>query len=113
MQITRTEDTTEAIPAIVWALIEDGEEIGRLAAHESGLILNIEVVRERRSEGHARRLYEHANAELPLLHVPSWGRSPEGEGFVQAMGGDVMDDEQAAAILGLDLAVVTGEMFRD
>ena len=51
---------------------------------------------------HARRA--PADAEHGLLHVPAWGRTWEGEQFADAMGGDTMDDEQAAEILGLDLA---------
>ena len=60
--------------------------------------------RVQQGEGFARKLYEHADAEHGLLHVPAWGRTWEGEQFAAAMGGETMDDEQAAAILGLDLA---------
>ena len=37
-----------------------------------------------------------------LYHVPSWGRTAEGDAFAEAMGGDVMDDEDAIATLGFD-----------
>lgn len=103
-QITRTEQTIDGLDAIVWTITEDGEQIGHLDAHTSGLILNVEVIAARQGEGFARKLYEHADAEHGLLHVPAWGRTWEGEQFADAMGGDTMDDEQAAEILGLDLA---------
>ena len=102
--ITSTEQIIDGLPAIVWTITEDGETIGHLDAHTSGLILNVEVIADRQGEGFARKLYEHADAEHGLLHVPAWGRTWEGEQFADAMGGDTMDDEQAAEILGLDLA---------
>lgn len=106
-QITRTEQTIDGLPAIVWTLIEDGTELAHLDAHTSGLILNVEVDEDRRGEGLARRLYEHADADLGLYHVPAWGCTPEGLAFAQAMGGEVMDDQEACNILGLDLETVT------
>ena len=110
-QITRTEQTIDGLDAIVWTITEDGEHVGHLDAHTSGLILNVEVIAARQGEGFARKLYEHADAEHGLLHVPAWGRTWEGEQFADAMGGDTMDDEQAATILGVDLDVVTGAIY--
>ena len=110
-EITRTETTIDGMDAIVWTLTIDGEEIGHLDAHTSGLILNVEVDTAHQGEGHARRLYEHADREHGLLHVPAWGRSGEGDGFAEAVGGETMDDEQAATILGVDLDVVTGAIY--
>ena len=108
-EITRTETTIDGLSAIVWTLAVDGETVGHLDAHTSGLILNVEVAAEHRGEGYARALYEAA--DIPLLHVPSWGRTPEGDAFAQAMGGDTMDDETACEILDLDIEVVTGAAF--
>ena len=104
MEITTTSHTEDGLPGTRYSMIEDGAEIGYLLAHTSGLILNVEVAEDRQGEGIARALYEHADRAQGLYHVPSWGRTPEGEGFATAMGGDTMDDEQAAEILGLDLA---------
>ncbi|WP_234057911.1 hypothetical protein [Microbacterium sp. NFH-22A-Y] len=109
MAITRTETTIDGLPAITWTLTNDGEPIGRLDAHTSGLILNIEVDEAHRGEGHARRLYD--TADIDLLHAPAWGRTYEGNLFAGAMGGDTMGDEQACEILGLDLDIVTGAAF--
>ena len=85
----------------------DGVEVGYLLAHETGLILNVEVDRDRQGEGIARALYEHADAAQGLYHVPEWGCTENGAGFAKAMGGDVMDDETAATILGVDLSYLT------
>lgn len=108
-ETARTEGTTDNLPSITWTLTIDGEQIGSLIAHTSGLILNVEIDEEHRGEGHARRLYE--NADITLLHVPTWGRTHEGNAFAEAMGGEVMDDETACEILDLDLAIVTGAAF--
>lgn len=88
-----------------YSMIDGDREVGYLLAHTSGLILNIEVDEDRQGEGIARALYEHADQAQGLYHVPAWGRTPDGERFVQAVGGDVMDDETAAAILGMDLSI--------
>ena len=106
--ITRTETTIDGLDAIVWTLTVDGVTVAHLDAHTSGLILNVEVDEAHRGEGHARALYEHADTERGLYHVPSWGRTGDGDGFAQAIGGDVMDDEQACSILGLDLEQILG-----
>lgn len=108
-EITRTETTLDGLAAIVWTLTIDGEEIGHLDAHTSGLILSVEVDEDHRGEGYARRLYE--SADINLLHVPAWGRTYEGNIFAEAMGGDVMDDQDACDILGLDIDIVTGAAF--
>lgn len=85
----------------------DGAEVGYLLAHETGLILNVEVDEDHQGEGVARALYEHADATQGLFHVPAWGCTEDGLGFAEAMGGDVMDDETAAALLDVDLSYLT------
>ena len=105
MEITTTSHTEDGLPGTRYSMIEDGAEIGHLLAHTSGLILNVEVAEDRQGEGIARALYEHADRAQGLYHVPAWGRTPDGDIFARAMGGDVMDDEQAAAIVGMDLSI--------
>lgn len=105
MEIEATHTVTDGLTATRYAAIIDGTEVGYLLAHTSGLILNIEIAEDHQGEGIARALYEHADRAQGLYHVPSWGRTPEGEGFATAMGGDTMDDEQAAAIVGMDLNI--------
>ncbi len=82
----------------------DGIDVGYLLAHTSGLILNVEVDEDHQGEGIARALYEHADQAQGLYHVPTWGRTDDGEGFATAMGGDTMDDEEAATILDVDIS---------
>ena len=105
MEIIATAATQDGLTGTRYTMIDDGTEVAFLLAHDSGLILNVEVDDDRQGEGIARALYEHADRAQGLYHVPSWGRTPEGEGFATAMGGDTMDDEQAAAIVGMDLNI--------
>ena len=107
MEITATnvEATDTDLAGIRYTMVDGGTEVGYLFAHTSGLILDVEVIENRQGEGVARALYEHADTVQGLYHIPSWGRTPEGDGFARAMGGDVMDDEQAATIVGMDLSI--------
>lgn len=73
---------------------------------EHRMIMNVEVREDRRGEGLARDLYEAASATGTIYHVPAWGRTLEGDAFAEAMGGEVMDDETAAAITGTDLSMI-------
>lgn len=99
-EITRTEQDD----SIRWTLTVNGERAAFLDAHRSGLILNIETANGFARQGLATALYRHADAEISLYHVPAWGRTAEGSIFAEAVGGETMDDAQAAAILGVDLA---------
>ena len=99
MEITTTTTDTE----ITYTATDEGQDVGALTAHTTGLILNVEVNTDRQGEGIARQLFEYADAKQGLYHIPSWGRTEDGDGFAEAMGGDTMDDAQAAAIVGFDL----------
>lgn len=104
MEIESSDIITDGLPAIRYTATIDGIEVGYLLSHTSGLILNVEVDDDHQGEGIATSLYQHANAAQGLYHVPSWGRTEDGERWVTRMGGDTMDDEQAAHILGVDLS---------
>ena len=105
MEIIATAATQDGLTSTRYTMIDDGTEVAFLLAHDSGIILIFEVVDDRQGEGIARALYEHADDAQGLYHVPAWGRTPDGDIFARAMGGDVMDDEQAAAIVGMDLSI--------
>lgn len=105
MEIIATAATQDGLTGTRYTMIDDGTEVAFLLAHDSGLILNVEVDDDRQGEGIARALYEHADDAQGLYHVPAWGRTTDGDIFARAMGGDVMDDEQAAAIVGMDLSI--------
>lgn len=92
---------------LVWEVIDEGGIAAELYVHpEYRMIMQIEVRADRRSEGLARALYEAAQATGTIYHVPAWGCTPDGAAFAEAMGGEVMDDETAAAITGTDLTMI-------
>lgn len=70
----------------------DGQLIAELYVsldrHE---IMNIEVTETYRGEGHARRLYETASAQMDIYHAPEAHRTPEGNAFAEAVGGDTVE----------------------
>lgn len=109
MEITTTALDQDGLTGTRYSMIDGGVEVAYLLAHDTGLILNVEVNEDRRGEGLARALFEHADDAQGLYHVPTWGRTPEGDAFAEAMGGDTMDDEQAAAIVGFDLSVLDAD----
>ena len=105
MEITTSHYSEDGLPGTRYSMIDDGEEVGYLIAHTTGLILNVEVDEDRQGEGIARALFEYADDAQGLYHVPAWGRTEDGNRFANAMGGDIMNDEQAAAIVGMDLSI--------
>jgi len=93
---------------LIWEVRDEQGIAAELYVHaEHRMIMNIEVREDRRGEGLARALYEAAEATGTIYHVPAWGCTPEGLIFAEAMGGEVMDDQAACDILGLDLETVT------
>lgn len=108
MEIT-TKPLTEDLAGTRYTAIDAGTEVGWLAVHESGLILDLEVAIGHRGEGIATDLYEAACAAGDVYHAPEWACTSDGSAFVSAVGGDVMDSEEAAAILEVDLAEILGE----
>jgi GNAT superfamily N-acetyltransferase len=92
---------------LIWEIRdEDGVAAELYVDAEHRMIMNVEVREDRRGEGLARDLYEAAAATGDIYHVPAWGCTPEGLAFAEAMGGEVMDDETAAAITGTDLSML-------
>lgn len=70
------------------------------------IIANVETRADRQGEGLARAVYEAADAALGVYHMPEWGCTREGWAFVEAVGGDIIDDETAAAFAGINLEVL-------
>ena len=92
---------------LIWEITdEDGIAAELYIEPEHRMIMNVEVRSDRRGEGLARALYEAAQATGTIYHAPAWGCTPEGLAFAEAMGGEVMDDETAAAITGTDLTLI-------
>ena len=105
MEIKSSNIIADGLDCIRYAAIDYGTEVGYLLAHTSGLILNVEVDDDRQGEGIATCLYRYADAAQGLYHIPSWGRTEDGDAWATRMGGDTMDDEQAAAVVGMDLSI--------
>jgi GNAT superfamily N-acetyltransferase len=92
---------------LIWEIRDtDGLAAELYVNAEHRMIMNVEVREDRRGEGLARALYEAAQATGTVYHVPAWGRTPEGDAFAAAMGGETMDDETAAEITGTDLGLI-------
>lgn len=53
-------------------------------------IMNIEVTETHRGQGHARALYETASKQMDVYHAPAAHRSPEGNAFAEAVGGETV-----------------------
>ena len=98
----------EAEQMHTWTIAdEDGTAAELYIERTANMIMSVEVREDRRGEGLARALYEAAEAQLgTIYHVPAWGRTPEGDAFADAMGGETLDDETAAAITGFDLSAI-------
>ncbi|MGW7350928.1 hypothetical protein [Streptomyces sp. NPDC054784] len=74
---------------------ETRDEHGNLVAElyvstERSEIMNIAVQDEHQGQGHARRLYETASRQMDIYHAPAAHRSPEGDAFAEAVGGDTV-----------------------
>ena len=89
-QITRTE-TTETI---TYAAIIDGIEASFLDIDATTRkVTNIETLEEFARQGLARSLWVAANAEAECFHAVEHHRTPEGDAFAQAVGGETIAPE--------------------
>lgn len=81
---------------IVEAHDEDGAMIGEpYCDFTTGQIMLIEVNEDRRGEGIARLLAEHAATIFDVYHSPDEHCTPEGLAFKEAMGGETIPAELA------------------
>ncbi|HLS44304.1 MAG TPA: hypothetical protein VK045_02610 [Ornithinicoccus sp.] len=95
MQISRTatDDTT------TWTLYVDGIDVSELSVWTvNGEICNVETRTNHRGNGYARTLFEHAAAERSIYHTIPAHRSPEGDAFASAVGGDEINEDDAVVI---------------
>ena len=70
---------------------ESGVAAELYVSMETGEIMNIETRSDRRGEGLARALYEAAGETMPVFHAPESHRTPEGDAFARAVGGESLD----------------------
>lgn len=75
----------------IWEITDaQGTAADLYVSIETGEIMNIEVREDRRGEGLARALYETACQTVKVFHAPIGHRSPEGQAFAEAVGGDTL-----------------------
>lgn len=76
-----------------WKIADEQGIASELYVRMTDLVIcNVETREDRRGEGLARALYETAIAQMPgIRHDLPAHRTPEGDAFAQAMGGDEAD----------------------
>ncbi|WP_328439072.1 GNAT family N-acetyltransferase [Nocardia puris] len=75
----------------IWEATIDNTVIGALYVDMvRAEIANIEVNTDYQGQGIARRLYETAAAQMPIYHAPEQHRTPEGDAFARAVGGETV-----------------------
>ena len=83
-----TDGTTE------YTAIIDGTDASTLTIWtETREIANIETRTAYQRQGLARALWAHANAEAECFHALDHHRTPEGDAFAWAVGGETIDEE--------------------
>lgn len=88
--ITRTEQAE----TITYTATIDGQAVSFLIINAATRkVCNIETAAAHRGEGHARNLWEAANAEADCFHDLDHHRTAEGDAFAQAVGGETISDE--------------------
>ena len=89
-QITRTETTD----SIRYSMMIDGTEASFLLI-DAGTrkVENVETLDEFARQGLARSLWVAANAEGECFHAVEHHRTPEGDAFAQAVGGETIAPE--------------------
>lgn len=89
-QITRTE-TAETI---TYSAIADGITVSFLDIDAATRkVTNVETLAAYRGQGFARSLWVAANAEAGCFHAVEHHRTPEGDAFAQAVGGETIAPE--------------------
>ena len=89
-QITRTETTD----SIRYSMMIDGTEASFLLI-DAGTrkVENVETLTTYARQGLARSLWVAANAEAECFHAVEHHRTPEGDAFAQAVGGETIAPE--------------------
>ena len=78
----------------IWETRDNGTVIAELyVSTDTHEIANIWTAEDHRGEGLARALYDTASARMNVLHAPAAHRTPEGDAFADAVGGDTAEDD--------------------
>lgn len=76
----------------IWETRDSGTLVAELYVSTStSEIMNIWTAEDRRGEGLARAIYDTASAQQNVLHAPAAHRTPEGDAFAEAVGGDTAE----------------------
>lgn len=76
-----------------WAIEDEAGIASELFVDMDTLtVVNIETRSDRRGEGLARALWDAATAQFDVLHDVPAHRTPEGDAFAEAVGGDSADE---------------------
>lgn len=76
-------------PSHRWALSIDGEVVSELWVEiATGEIAQVETADEHQGRGYASALYRQAATEITIYHAPEAHRTPEGDRFARAVGGE-------------------------
>ena len=106
--MTTTITRTEQADTIVYAAMIDGQQVSHLDIDgQSRMVWNVETADGFERQGFARMLWEAANAEAECFHALDHHRTPDGDAFASAMGGETID-EQAGYVA--ECCICTGEM---
>lgn len=96
MEITRTADSDTT----TWTGTIAGTPVAWLSVWTAnGEICDLEVATAHQGQGLARAIYTHADNDFGgIFHTIEQHRTEQGNAFVHAIGGDVIDDADALVI---------------
>lgn len=88
--ITRTEQAD----TITYTAIVDGADAAQLVIwSDRREVANVETTASHRRQGLARMLWDYANDEAECFHSLDHHRTPEGDAFAHAVGGETIDTD--------------------
>lgn len=86
---------------LIWEITDAQGVAAELYVDPTALVvMNIWTREDRRGEGLARALWTSATTTHNVRHAPEWARTPEGDGFANAVGGDTITDDEFEAVTG-------------
>lgn len=76
----------------IWETRDAGALVAELyVSTTTSEIMNIWTAEDRRGEGLARAIYDTASTQMTVLHAPVAHRTPEGDAFAEAVGGETAE----------------------
>ena len=82
----------ETTPMHRWSMVIDGQTVSELwVATDTHEIMQVETPSQHQGSGYASALYRQAASEIAIYHAPASHRTPAGNRFAAAVGGDALD----------------------